>query len=102
MKTSTPLYINPIFDNVVFIGPDMRAKGGIASVLSTYHQYFKPFHFLPTNSDKGKIAGYANVLFTFCRLPFAKSNIIYDEWESNFENKHGDLAFQLIYYRNCP
>lgn len=63
---------DPIFDKVLFIGPDMRAKGGIASVLQSYSNNFAPFHFLATNSQRGKVPGYLRTIATAVRMPFAR------------------------------
>lgn len=62
----------PVFDKVLFIGPDINAKGGIASVLASYKKNFAPFHYLPTNSDKGKIPGYLNTVLCLVRMPFRR------------------------------
>lgn len=63
---------DPIFDKVLFIGPDMRGKGGIASVLQSYSNNFAPFHFLSTNYSGNKILGYLRAIATAMRIPFAR------------------------------
>ena len=63
---------NANFAKVLFIGPDLKGKGGIASVLASYRHNFEPFHYLPTNSRHGKIPGYFNVIFALFRLPLAR------------------------------
>ena len=60
---------HPLLNKVLFIGPDKRCIGGIASVLDTYSQNFEPFNYLATNSKNGKIAGYFRLLQTLSVLP---------------------------------
>lgn len=55
---------------VLTVGPSVKAKGGIASVLEVYSRTVPDFTFLPTNSAHGKIAGYLNMLATLAALPF--------------------------------
>lgn len=61
-----------IFDKVIYIGPDIDAKGGIASVLKSYKEHFPTFHYLKTNSRHGTIPGLFNLLWVFIALPFVK------------------------------
>lgn len=61
-----------VFDEVLYIGPDINGQGGIASVLKTYSEYLPAFHYLPTNSRKGKLRGYFACLTTMMRIPFAR------------------------------
>ncbi|MCH5220542.1 MAG: glycosyltransferase family 4 protein [Muribaculaceae bacterium] len=63
---------DPIFDKVLFIGPDKRGKGGIASVLNSYDRNFAPFHYLGTNVRDNKVLGYLRVIVTALRMPFAR------------------------------
>lgn len=58
-----------IFDKVLFLGPDKKAKGGMASVLESYSQYFSPFHYLPTNSRKNSLVGLWNAMVSALSLP---------------------------------
>lgn len=62
----------PIFDKVVFIGPDKRGNGGISVVLNSYSESFEPFHYLPTNSQSGRLQGYLTTLCTALRIPFQR------------------------------
>lgn len=55
---------------VLTVGPSVKAKGGIASVLEVYSRTVPDFTFLPTNSAHGKVAGYLNMLATLAALPF--------------------------------
>lgn len=63
-----------IFNKVLFIGPDLSAKGkgGIASVLRLYGERLPSFHYLQTNSYHGMIAGLLYAGMTFLRIPFAR------------------------------
>lgn len=61
--------MNSIFDQVIYIGPDMNAKGGIASVLKSYQQNLPTFHYLKTNSCKGKLIGSFHLIYTLAALP---------------------------------
>lgn len=58
-----------IFDKVISIAPDIKGKGGIASVLELYSESIRPFHYLPTNSTSGKLRGYFNAVVSLMRLP---------------------------------
>lgn len=58
-----------LFDKVLFLGPDMRGHGGIASVLMAYERELPVFHFLPTNSPKGALAGLGVVFKTMLKMP---------------------------------
>ena len=60
---------HPILKKVLFIGPDKKCLGGIASVLASYSNNFEPFNYLPTNSKKGKVAGYLRLLLSLSLLP---------------------------------
>ncbi|MDE6121096.1 MAG: hypothetical protein K2F63_04845, partial [Muribaculaceae bacterium] len=55
---------------VLTVGPDYHARGGIASVLEVYSRTIPGFTFLPTNSRRGKVAGYLNLISTMARMPF--------------------------------
>lgn len=61
-----------IFDKVVFVGPDRKGLGGIASVLSSYSTIIKPFHCLSTNSRYGLINGLINFSLTMLGLPIQR------------------------------
>ena len=61
-----------IFDKVIYIGPDIDAKGGIASVLKSYKEHFPTFHYLKTNSRHGTIPGLFNLLWVFIALPIVR------------------------------
>ena len=64
--------MEPIFDKVLFIGPDIKAQGGIASVLRSYSQSVSPFHYLRSNSAKGTVCGLFALFFALLRLPYFK------------------------------
>lgn len=64
------MFDNSIFDKVLFIGPDIRLPGGIASVLRTYSNMIEPFHHLAVNSRRGKVVGYLSLAFLLAKLPF--------------------------------
>lgn len=61
-----------IFDKVLFVGPDYRANGGMASVLASYRAAVEPFHYLPTNSRRGTLAGFVACGVTLLSLPFQR------------------------------
>lgn len=61
-----------IFDKVLFVGPDINGKGGIASVLQAYKLNIKSFQYAPTNSHKGSIVGYFVLFFLLLKLPFIR------------------------------
>lgn len=61
-----------IFDKIIYIGPDIRMIGGIASVLRSYRDMVHPFHFIAVNSHRGRLVGYFSLLALFARLPFAR------------------------------
>lgn len=66
MKT----FINePILKKVVIVGPDIKAQGGMGSVLNAYSQFLSPFNYLTTNSRRGKIAGLFNFGISLLKLP---------------------------------
>lgn len=60
---------DPIFDKVVYIGPDIRCVGGIASVLRSYRDSMTHFHHLSTNSQHGKAIGWLKAATIFFTLP---------------------------------
>jgi glycosyltransferase involved in cell wall biosynthesis len=61
-----------IFKQVLFVGPSIKAKGGIASVLQSYKDNFPTFNYLPTNSPHGTIPGLFVLLSTLIRLVFIR------------------------------
>lgn len=69
---SFPKHMNKIFGKVVFIGPDKRGRGGMASVLASYAENFTPFHYLASNSCKGTLAGVLRTLTTLAVLPLMR------------------------------
>jgi len=72
MNDSDSNKYNKTFDKVLFIGPSLSSKGGIASVLRSYSSFIHPFHFLPVNSAGGKLSKLAALASTMFRLPFAR------------------------------
>ena len=46
-----------IFDKVLYIGPDIKGKGGISSVLASYEKMIPNFHYISSNSRKGTMMG---------------------------------------------
>ncbi len=58
-----------IFDQVLTIGPDIKAPGGIAAVINSYRPILKPFHYRCTNSQRGTIAGMLPLLKVLACLP---------------------------------
>ena len=63
---------DPIFDQVLFIGPDLEGYGGIASVLKSYSQSIERFHYLPTYSAKGKLSGWIRLIASMCQMPMER------------------------------
>lgn len=61
-----------IFDKVLFVGPDVNAQGGIASVLRSYSHCVAPFHYVRSNSAKGTIPGLFALVMLLFRLPYFK------------------------------
>lgn len=61
-----------IFDRVLYIGPDCKGMGGIASVLASYSRFFAPFHYLPTNSRNGFVRGILNWAKALALLPIER------------------------------
>ncbi len=64
--------MNSIFDKVIYIGPDINAKGGIASVLKSYKEYFPTFHYIKSNSRHGTVSGIFFLILLLIKLPFYK------------------------------
>lgn len=63
---------NVIFDKVLFVGPDLNAQGGIASVLRSYSHCVVPFHYMRSNSAKGTLFGIIALIMLLLRLPYFK------------------------------
>lgn len=57
---------------VLFIGPHLAGKGGIASVLAAYRRNLPEFHMLATNSVRGTLPGLVNFARTLAALPLAR------------------------------
>ncbi len=58
-----------IFGRVLLLGPSVKAKGGIASVLKSYTASFPGLEMRPTNSRRGTLAGAFVLAGTMLRLP---------------------------------
>ena len=58
-----------LFDKVLFIGPDIKDKGGISSVLASYADTLPVFHHIASNSRYGTLPGAINLLILLLRLP---------------------------------
>lgn len=58
------------FTKVVVIGPSLKHKGGISSVLATYHNTMQGLRFRATNSDAGTLPGLFVLARTMLLLPF--------------------------------
>ena len=58
------------FDNVLYIGPDIKGKGGIASVLASYEKMIPAFHYMSSNSRKGTIMGVFALMKLMLLLPY--------------------------------
>ena len=58
-----------LFDKVLFVGPDVNAHGGIASVLKMYSRHLPSFHYVPSNSRYGTLAGLFVLSVAFVLIP---------------------------------
>lgn len=59
-----------IFDKVLYIGPDIKGKGGISSVLASYEKMIPAFHYMSSNSRKGTIMGVFALMKLMLLLPY--------------------------------
>lgn len=59
-----------IFEKVLFIGPDIKGKGGISSVLHSYGKMITPFHYMSSNSRYGTIVGLIMLIKLLIILPY--------------------------------
>lgn len=61
-----------ILRRVLFIGPHLKNRGGIAAVLEAYRRNLPEFHMLATNSLRGRVPGLVNFARTFVALAPAR------------------------------
>lgn len=61
-----------IFDKVLYLGPDIRARGGIATVLGIYSRCITPFHYRATNSRRGTLPGLLSALAAMAAIPLGR------------------------------
>lgn len=61
-----------IFDRVLFVGPDMKGKGGIASVLMSYSREIHTFNYVKTNSRRGFVCGLINAVCALLMIFYYK------------------------------
>lgn len=59
-----------VFKKVLFIGPDLKGRGGISSVLSLYSDMIEPFNYLSSNSRRGTLVGLLALIKLLICLPF--------------------------------
>ena len=59
-----------IFDKVLYIGPDIKGRGGIASVLASYEKMIPNFHYISSNSRKGTMMGVFALMKLMLLLPY--------------------------------
>ncbi len=59
-----------LFDKVLFIGPDIKGKGGISSVLCSYGKMIAPFHYMSSNSRYGTIVGILVLIKLLICMPY--------------------------------
>ena len=64
--------MKPLFDKVLYIGPDIDEPGGMAAVLRAYRSMLPSFHYLQTNSRHGTIRGAARLLATLLCMPIER------------------------------
>lgn len=60
------------FKHVLFIGPSLKAKGGIAAVLNSYKEEMAESHYLASTSHKGMFMTYLMFALALIKLPFYK------------------------------
>ena len=58
------------FDNVLYIGPDIKGRGGISSVLASYEKMIPNFHYISSNSRKGTMMGVFALMKLMLLLPY--------------------------------
>lgn len=58
------------FDNVLYIGPDIKGRGGITSVLASYEKMIPNFHYISSNSRKGTMMGVFALMKLMLLLPY--------------------------------
>ncbi len=84
-----------IFNKILVVGPSMKGKGGIASVIQSYSKIYDNFHFVSTNSSKEK--------FKLCRniLIFLKAIVLiaYFKWIGRVEIMHVHGASKVSFER---
>jgi glycosyltransferase involved in cell wall biosynthesis len=61
---------NEIFKKILFIGPSLKAQGGISAVLNSYKTEIKYARFLSSTSAKGMFATYFVFMLAVIKLPF--------------------------------
>ena len=62
-----------LFNQVLFIGPDMNGRGGgIGSVLKSYSKVINQFRYIKSNSRFGTIIGAFNLLVLLVRMPIER------------------------------
>ena len=62
--------MNNFFNKVLFVGPDIKGKGGISSVLCSYRKMLTPFHYISSNSRYGTIVGIYMLIKLMICLPY--------------------------------
>lgn len=58
-----------LFDSVLTVGPDINGQGGMESVLQLYRKYMPVFHYRPSNSRFGTLAGAFRLLAVLTMMP---------------------------------
>ena len=61
-----------VFSRVVAVSPDLKAHGGIASVVGAYMKNFPSMRLVETNSRRGTVAGLFRLAAAFVRLPLLR------------------------------
>lgn len=76
---------------VLMTGPSLKATGGISSVLKSYSRTLDDFHFLPTNSRHGSLAGAFVLAATLAAFPFCRL--------AGYDTVHAHSAMGKSFYR---
>lgn len=60
------------FENILFIGPNYKNRGGISSILLSYKENITPFSYLKSSTDKGILVNALVLLMLLLKLPLFK------------------------------
>jgi len=90
--------------NVLFVGPHLDLRGGIAAVLKVYHMHFNNFNFLPTCTNSNGISGlfyFAKAKIKFIWLMLTRREIkvihIHSSFQGSFTRKSMILLLAKLF-----